>query len=481
MATLFGMDLGGMIDGVGGAVSGLLDGMQGGESAPPRDQFANVQSQQRDPFARLSYGRFDPLAKVGGGFKDPFAGVQYRGYDPLAKVGGSAFDPLGAMDSFNPRDVFATFQNALSNQAQSKAQNPVNGPGTATQTGALVPGGPNMDFSGPATADDNQGITGAQIDQFVASKFRDSPLVGSGEAIIQIANKYGVSVPLLLGIAWKESGMGTNVGIGNIFGLTDPTRDGGLGGQRAFQQFGNPLQEVEAAAKNLSGGTYRGKSAADQISMWYVGSPYATSANSDDKAGNGTVNDYLNNFIAPTYAAFGKGFNATQTPRQRQPAAGGNVAISPEGFTFPVANWGGGSVPLHWGSEHGGADIFAPEGASVVAMGNGTVIDAGTNSLGGNTVTMRLDNGLIVYMAHLRDLPLVAAGQRVQAGAQLGFVGDTGNAKGTGAHLHLGVGRDIVNGGGPTGGLGDGFGSDGNPFDANAWLNSILNQTRARR
>jgi murein DD-endopeptidase MepM/ murein hydrolase activator NlpD len=154
----------------------------------------------------------------------------------------------------------------------------------------------------------------------------------------------------------------------------------------------------------------------------------------------------------------------------RQQAGAGSVPISAEGFAFPVVGYSQ-PVQLHWGSEEGGSDLMAAEGTPIVSMGAGTITDVSPNSLGGNTVTMKLDNGLIVYMAHLRDAPLVAAGQRVAAGAPLGYVGTTGNAAGGPAHLHIGIGYDIQAGSGPTGGLGTGF----NAVD---WLNQILNQTR---
>ena len=39
--------------------------------------------------------------------------------------------------------------------------------------------------------------------------------------------------------------------------------------------------------------------------------------------------------------------------------------------------------------------------------------------------------------AHLRDTPLVKRGDRVRTGQQLGYVGDTGNARTVGCHLHF--------------------------------------------
>jgi murein DD-endopeptidase MepM/ murein hydrolase activator NlpD len=43
------------------------------------------------------------------------------------------------------------------------------------------------------------------------------------------------------------------------------------------------------------------------------------------------------------------------------------------------------------------------------------------------------------YYAHLRDFGAFEIGDRVMAGDIIGYVGDTGNAKGTPHHLHYGV------------------------------------------
>src|SRR3712207_6591668 len=75
--------------------------------------------------------------------------------------------------------------------------------------------------------------------------------------------------------------------------------------------------------------------------------------------------------------------------------------------------------------------------------------------------------GLHYYMAHLRDQPLVKAGDHVSAGQLLGYVGDSGNAAGKGAHLHIGIGHGIQNGSGPEGGAGINY-------DANAYLQRLL-------
>ncbi len=147
-------------------------------------------------------------------------------------------------------------------------------------------------------------------------------------------------------------------------------------------------------------------------------------------------------------------------------------ALSAMGYVFPVAGFQGKSIPLHHGSGHGAADIFANPGTPILAMRDGVVVNSGSNSLGGNTITIRFDNGLVAYHAHMIEPSPLQAGDHVKQGQQIGKVGDTGNAKGTGAHLHIGIGYEILSGSGPNGGAGgDG---KGGVYAGNELLNNIL-------
>jgi murein DD-endopeptidase MepM/ murein hydrolase activator NlpD len=88
---------------------------------------------------------------------------------------------------------------------------------------------------------------------------------------------------------------------------------------------------------------------------------------------------------------------------------------------------------------HEGVDIFAPRGTPAVASVNGVVTGVGTNSLGGNVVFVsNNDRNIRLYYAHL-DRQTVTNGQRVSVGDTVGFVGNTGNARTTGPHLHFGI------------------------------------------
>lgn len=96
-------------------------------------------------------------------------------------------------------------------------------------------------------------------------------------------------------------------------------------------------------------------------------------------------------------------------------------------------------VPRNGGRTHQGFDVNAPCGTRLVAARGGTVVRSRFDPvLYGHEVIIRgvLDGRTYRY-AHLRTTPAVRRGDRVRTGATLGSVGDTGNARTTGCHLHF--------------------------------------------
>lgn len=103
------------------------------------------------------------------------------------------------------------------------------------------------------------------------------------------------------------------------------------------------------------------------------------------------------------------------------------------------------------GALHAGVDIAGPRNTPVYAAADGTVLRAectsaycdrdGSLSLAGYGNLVELDHGggVTTRYAHLSAYA-ASAGQRVSAGALLGFQGSTGNS--TGVHLHLEVRLD---------------------------------------
>lgn len=85
---------------------------------------------------------------------------------------------------------------------------------------------------------------------------------------------------------------------------------------------------------------------------------------------------------------------------------------------------------------HTGVDLAALAGDSVGASMSGRVAHAGPRGGYGNLVVVDHGNGIATYYAHLSAIS-VAAGEQVEAGQLLGFIGSTGRA--TGPHLHYEV------------------------------------------
>lgn len=99
--------------------------------------------------------------------------------------------------------------------------------------------------------------------------------------------------------------------------------------------------------------------------------------------------------------------------------------------------WG---APRGVGRKHEGQDIFAPRGTPILSATNGYVYRIGENSLGGLTVSVIGSGGRIYYYAHLDSYAQgLEVGERVSPRTVLGYVGTTGNARGTPPHLHFGV------------------------------------------
>lgn len=115
-------------------------------------------------------------------------------------------------------------------------------------------------------------------------------------------------------------------------------------------------------------------------------------------------------------------------------------------LAFPVEGRTSKQISSFWGANrdggrrsHEGVDIFAPRGTPALAATEGYVSRVGVNNLGGNHVFVSSQrNGLNLYYAHL-DKWNVTQGQRVQKGDTVGFIGNTGNARTTGPHLHFGI------------------------------------------
>ncbi|WP_227674612.1 M23 family metallopeptidase [Psychrobacter jeotgali] len=91
------------------------------------------------------------------------------------------------------------------------------------------------------------------------------------------------------------------------------------------------------------------------------------------------------------------------------------------------------------GRSHEGIDIFADRGTPIQATTQGIVRRVGHNNLGGRVVVIVGPGGAGHYYAHLEDYADIEPNDWVDVGDTIGYVGDSGNAKGTPPHVHYGI------------------------------------------
>lgn len=118
----------------------------------------------------------------------------------------------------------------------------------------------------------------------------------------------------------------------------------------------------------------------------------------------------------------------------------------PAQLGMPVENIKPRQIQDTWGAarsegrKHEGIDIFAKRGTAVQSTTQGIVLQVGTNHLGGKVVWIMGPDLSRHYYAHLEDYAgQIQAGDWVEAGEVIGYVGNSGNAKNTPPHLHYGI------------------------------------------
>ena len=125
-----------------------------------------------------------------------------------------------------------------------------------------------------------------------------------------------------------------------------------------------------------------------------------------------------------------------ERPKADDPPGGGGP--KPDGY-FQACPVPTGTITDSFGAPrtghtHQGVDIIADKGDKVFAAISGRM-ENGHNELGGKTSYVRQNNGTFVYNAHMSDY--APEKNRVKAGDLVGYVGNTGNARGGVFHLHF--------------------------------------------
>lgn len=118
----------------------------------------------------------------------------------------------------------------------------------------------------------------------------------------------------------------------------------------------------------------------------------------------------------------------------------------PAQLPIPVENIKPRQIQDTWGAarsegrKHEGVDIFAKRGTAVHSTTQGIVLQVGSNHLGGKVVWIIGPDLSRHYYAHLDDYAdQIQAGDWVEAGQVIGYVGNSGNAQNTPPHLHYGI------------------------------------------
>ena len=96
-------------------------------------------------------------------------------------------------------------------------------------------------------------------------------------------------------------------------------------------------------------------------------------------------------------------------------------------------------APRSGGRRHRAIDIFAPRNTPVRATTAGWVSSRAVRGLGGRTISVVGPAGYRHYYAHLEVWAGFDQGDFVEPGDILGYVGNSGNARGGPTHLHYAI------------------------------------------
>ena len=126
---------------------------------------------------------------------------------------------------------------------------------------------------------------------------------------------------------------------------------------------------------------------------------------------------------------------AKLTPAQKEELEG--IEIQHPLRTPYVVSAGVGSYdPFGTGpTMHNGIDMAGTRNDPIFSATSGTVVYSAYNSIGGNQVNIRAENGYVFIYAHMNSKASVNVGDTVSIGEQIGLMGDTGKV--TGVHLHF--------------------------------------------
>ena len=196
----------------------------------------------------------------------------------------------------------------------------------------------------------------------------------------------------------------------------------------------------------------------DMVAMaWFAGAEQTDKAVASGEGEGWFKHKSTRNFFAKYKSAEERDAATAENQREPLPSMARaqewtNPNGAPRGWLMPLAGQNEYSnsfrVPRNnKAGIHGAIDVYAKKGVPIVAPVGGKVLSTKYGEKGGYTVRVRGTDGLTYYFAHMDSQSVVNAGDTIQAGAHLGFVGASGNAKGTSPHLHFSIrkGNQLVN------------------------------------
>jgi LysM repeat protein len=234
--------------------------------------------------------------------------------------------------------------------------------------------------------------------------------VARNETVGGIARRYGVTAGAI--VAANGLANANRIFIGDVLTIPAPTAgSGGSLGTSAYGVIGSDGRTGVAGTHVVqSGQTLRG------IAQHFGVAPEALAA------ANGVV---------PPFGLYANARLFLSAPN-RLP---NDIAACPVAGATYVNDWG---FPRSGGRAHEGTDLFAPRGTPIVAPVGGVVSHA-TGVVGGNQFRLRGDDGTTYVGSHMDGF---GASGRVGAGTVIGYVGDSGNARGGRTHLHFEIHPD---------------------------------------
>lgn len=239
-------------------------------------------------------------------------------------------------------------------------------------------------------------------------------IVRSGDTVVGIAKKYGVSansVRAANGIVDDELYLGARI-------IIDPSAGGST--------------KSSGGTSSSSGSTGSSYTVKDGDTLSGIASRHGVSLSSLLSANKMKSSSLI--LPGDELTIPGKGGSSSKGSGSTS-GSGPDLRCPVPGASF-MNDWG---FPRDGGGRfHEGTDLFAPTGTPIYAPASGSVT-FGKNGLGGNTFTLTTASGWEIYGAHLSKA--VGSSRTVKAGEVIGTVGSSGNAAGGDAHLHMGLKR----------------------------------------